>query len=76
MHYKIKQGLFCASALLVTTSAIAHPSREHQQGVVDGLWHLLTQPDHLLMLLAGLAVVLYTKRRLTTVRQSQRIKDE
>ena len=76
MHHRIKQGFFSVSALLLSGTAVAHPSREHHQGLVDGIWHLLTQPDHLLMLLAGLAVVLYTKHKLTAFKRSQRTKDE
>ncbi|MDZ7804256.1 HupE/UreJ family protein [Thiohalophilus sp.] len=76
MQHRIKQGFFFASALLLSGTAVAHPSREHHQGLVDGIWHLLTQPDHLLMLLAGLAVGLYTKHKLTAFRKSQRAKGE
>lgn len=72
----IKQSLSATSGLLVTGITLAHPSGEHTQSLAAGLWHLLTQPDHLLMLFAGLTLVVYLKHRFAPARQPQRMKRE
>ncbi|TDY00061.1 HupE/UreJ family protein [Thiohalophilus thiocyanatoxydans] len=72
----IKQSLLTTTGLLVSAISHAHPSGEHPQGLATGLWHLLTQPDHLLMLFAGVVLVVYLRHRSAPARQPQRMKRE
>lgn len=48
------------SALLAATGAMAHEGHSHNAGLVDGLLHPLTGPDHLL---AALAIGILAARR-------------
>jgi hypothetical protein len=55
-------------------AALAHPGHDTspQFGLIDGLLHMLTQPDHLLMLAGAIAVALAGVRVLRTRRASHR----
>ncbi len=46
-----------ATAIIATTSgaALAHPG-EHAFSIVGSLYHLLTEPDHLVMIAAAVAL--------------------
>ncbi len=58
------QDIAAAAAALGATAASAHPG--HASGGVTTLRHLLTEPDHVLMLLAvagvGIAAVVASRR--------------
>ena len=72
MQYRtLKQSLLVGTGLLLSTAAFAHPSVEHHAGFVQGLWHLLSEPDHLLMLLGGLSLFWLVKHQTSAQRSKQ-----
>lgn len=66
----LQQISLIASGIFLGGTAFAHPSGEHYYGFVQGLWHLISEPDHLLLLLAGISLVWYIKRQATAHRRS------
>lgn len=54
-----------ASALGAGSASAHHAAEAHRMGLAEGLLHLLTEPDHLLLLggVAALALVLWRQRR-------------
>lgn len=72
----LQQSFFTAAGLLSSAAAFAHPSAEHHLGFLQGLWHLVSQPDHLLMLLAGFALFWFIKRQTTAIKHNKREHEE
>lgn len=63
-----------AAPLLATGSALAHPgdSSAHAMAFLEGLVHLLTEPDHLAMLGVAVATAVFVVRRVRAQRRGQR----
>lgn len=76
MTRMLKQSLLAAAGLLLSTASFAHPSAEHHLGFLQGLWHLLSEPDHLLMLLTGLTLFWVIKRQTSAAQRSKHKHDE
>lgn len=66
-----KQIASISTGVFLSSTAFAHPFGEHYYGFVQGLWHLISEPDHLLMLLAGISLFWYIKRQATARRRSK-----
>lgn len=55
-------GLLSSTGLLFSSHGMAHPAADHSMPFGQGLLHLLSQPDHLLMILgAGVFAVIMLK---------------
>lgn len=76
MTRMLKQSLLAGAGLLLSATALAHPSAEHHFDFLHGLWHLVSEPDHLLMLLAGLTLFWFIKRQTTAIKHNKRKHDE
>lgn len=59
---KTFQRALIAAVALATTAAWGHPNHA-EQGANTTLLHLLTEPDHLLVLLAAVGVGIWAVRR-------------
>lgn len=63
-----------AALALVASSALAHPGHgtapQNQMGFVEGLVHLLTQPDHLGMLLVAVGAAVVVARKVRASRRA------
>ena len=75
-HRILKQLTLLVGAGLTCGASFAHPALQHQLGFIDGLWHMLTQPYHLLVLVGALSLLGFVLYRRFTVRQSQRQQDK
>jgi hypothetical protein len=51
----MKKILTTAAFAMTSTAAFAHPG-EHGFSVLNSLWHLVTEPDHLVMLAVAVVV--------------------
>ena len=71
MSTRDKRFLLVLAGLASSGSGFAHTSAQHHYGFIDGLVHLLSQPDHLLVLFAGVGLFVYLKRNLTAKRRSR-----
>lgn len=67
----LQQISLIGAGIFLGSTAFAHPFGEHHYPFVQGLWHLLSEPDHLLMLLAGISLFWYSKRQATARRRSK-----
>jgi hydrogenase/urease accessory protein HupE len=62
----MRTSRLAALCLTVALPALAHPGHDDhaEMGLLEGLWHLLTQPDHLAMLLGAVAMGVVLVRQL------------
>lgn len=71
MRRILQRALLTTGGVLYSAASFAHPATDHHYGITQGLWHLLSQPDHLLMLLAGITLFWYIRKRTAAMRRAR-----
>ncbi|MDR9435799.1 MAG: HupE/UreJ family protein [Thiohalophilus sp.] len=70
-------SLLSSGGLLFSTRGVAHPGTDHGMPFREGMAHLLTQPDHLLMILgAGLFAAIMLKSLLARRATARKHRDK
>jgi len=49
----------------------AHISDGHSMGMIEGLWHMLTEPSHVALLLPAIVALVFIFSRFNTRRRNQ-----
>ncbi|MFO8024649.1 HupE/UreJ family protein [Thiohalophilus sp.] len=64
--------LLSSGGLLFSSSGVAHPAAGHSMPFGEGILHLLSQPDHLLMILGSGLFAVYMLKGLVMRRAKAR----
>ncbi|MDZ7663237.1 HupE/UreJ family protein [Thiohalophilus sp.] len=69
-------GLLSSGGLLFANYGVAHPAADHSMSFTQGLLHLLSQPDHLLMILGAGVFAMLMLKSLVARRAARKRRDQ